>query len=709
LLTGRVPLYLDLGVFHLPIRAFYHRCLIQGQSFDWCPNLYGGMFLSGEGEHGPYHPLHLLLYRFLPLDRAFALEAYLHVPLLFAGLFLFLRRYVHATAALLGALCYTFCAGSICHNIYPNYQGVIAHLPWILLLLDGAAATSSAPIRRLSLCGVGLLTGSQLLLGAPQALSFSLFTEVLFVLFLAWHYRPHWTFWPCWLTANLLGLLIGSVQILATRELLANSTRDGFDPMMGSLLPAQLLQLLAPNLLSHHLPPYDCSEALYFGVVPLILALWWVSLAPRLDLAASRLARFALLLGILTAWLAMGKYGGLYLLQTCLPFVGRFRLPSRYFTLVALAGSILAAVAFDRLLTGQRSRWRQFVLPWSCVAFALGLAIFSRFAYPAENGSSVHRNYFAGPLYLGVAALALTAAAQGRRLGLLALIVLAVVDIEVFSLKAPFWPRESLWTNLPTLAEFEARAESPPCPHDGRWLESAFELPSPLLFNQPILEGYRGGLEPRKLLVYHTLAALRVSYTAWHHLSYWGSKESFPGLRRAGDTWYEVPDPLPRVRLVSHTEVSDAPAEIIGSINLATTALVGHPLALESGKQGTAVLVHEQPGELTVATSAPSRQLLVVADSFDPNWCARVDDKPATVERVNGDFLGCVVDRGQHVVHFSFRPACIRYGRLVSLAGLALTLAFAGFSSGQMLNGQLPQHSERFSASTFRTVEGYCS
>jgi hypothetical protein len=26
-----------------------------------------------------------------------------------------------------------------------------------------------------------------------------------------------------------------------------------------------------------------------------------------------------------------------------------------------------------------------------------------------------------------------------------------------------------------------------------------------------------------------------------------------------------------------------------------------------------------------------------------------------------------------------------------------------------VINGQLPQHSERFSASTFRTVEGYCS
>ncbi|HEY7153062.1 MAG TPA: hypothetical protein VH575_03785, partial [Gemmataceae bacterium] len=277
LLSGRVPIYLDLGLFHLPVRAFYSRCLADGCSFDWMPHFYGGMFLSGEGEHGPYHPLHLLLYRRLPFDRAFALEAFLHCPLLLIGLFVFLRRYVRATAALLGALCYTFCAGSVLHNIYPNYQGVIAHLPWILWLMDITCTTESALRRRLALCGLAVLTGSQLLLGSPQALSYSLFAEALFAVFLAWHRRPRWTFWPAWIAANLLGLLIGSVQLLATRTLLANSTRDQFDPLMGSLMPSQLLQLLAPDLLSRHLPQYYSSEPLYFGAVPLILGLWWLT------------------------------------------------------------------------------------------------------------------------------------------------------------------------------------------------------------------------------------------------------------------------------------------------------------------------------------------------------------------------------------------------------------------------------------------------
>ncbi|HTU23721.1 MAG TPA: hypothetical protein VMG10_37135 [Gemmataceae bacterium] len=719
LLTRRVPIYLDLGIFHLPIRSFYSRCLAEGHSFDWCPHLYGGMFLSGEGEHGPYHPLHLLLYRCLPLDVAFALEAFLHVPLLFAGLFVFLRRYVRDTAALLGAICYTFCSGSVLHNIYPNYQGVIAQLPWILLLLDVAATTSSAVRRRLALSVVALLTGSQLLLGSPQALSYSLFAETLFLLFLAWYRRPHWTFWLGWLAANLLGLAIGSVQLLATRALLTDSTRGSFDPMMGSLLPSQLAQLLAPDLLSMHLPPYACSEPLYFGAVPFILALWWLSLVPTLRVGTQgsdaprrgwqgadrtqsvrtgvptrsvgtrdALGVFALALGLLSGWLALGNYGYLYYLQTCLPVVGQLRLPGRYFTLVAFAASILAAVAFDRLLAGrqepQRISWRQMCLPWAGVAAALVVAIVFRFVYPKENGSSIHRNYFAGPLFLGAAALALTAAARGRWLGLAALIALTVTDIEVFSLKAPFWPRESLWTRLPTLEEFQARAEVPPRLCEGRWLDSAFELPSPLLFKQSVLEGYHGGLEPRKRLDYHTVAALRAAHTAWQHVSRWEKAASIPELRSAGEFWYEVPHPLPRVRLVSRTQVSETPSTEIQNIDLETTALVTHPLQLEAGEPGRARLIHEQTDELDVQVAAPGRQLLVVADTFHASWHAIVDDRPVTVERVNGDFLGCVVQGGAHSVRFVFRPTCVRYGRLLSLAGGTIALLIAAISGLQV-------------------------
>jgi hypothetical protein len=135
-----------------------------------------------------------------------------------------------------------------------------------------------------------------------------------------------------------------------------------------------------------------------------------------------------------------------------------------------------------------------------------------------------------------------------------------------------------------------------------------------------------------------------------------------------------VPGTLPRVRLVGRAVASDDPAHDLGDIDPATTALVTHPLDLDDVPAGTAMLVEERPGRLRIDTEAPGQQLLVVAESHDPGWEVTIDGKAAEVERVNGDFLGCVVSAGGHAVEFVFRPAVLRQGRMLSLAGLAAAL-----------------------------------
>src|SRR5262245_49292501 len=67
MLCGRVYTADDLGAFHLPLRSFYADQLVRGEPFDWCPDLYCGFYLTGEGQVGTYHPLHVLLYRVFPL------------------------------------------------------------------------------------------------------------------------------------------------------------------------------------------------------------------------------------------------------------------------------------------------------------------------------------------------------------------------------------------------------------------------------------------------------------------------------------------------------------------------------------------------------------------------------------------------------------------------------------------------------------------
>src|SRR5215208_4317721 len=107
--AGRVYVADDLGAYHLPLRSFYAEQLERGQSFDWLPSLFSGFYLTGEGQVGSYHPLHLLMYRYLPLGMAFDLELLLSYPAMLAGMYLLLRRWLgRRDAAMFGALVFTF-------------------------------------------------------------------------------------------------------------------------------------------------------------------------------------------------------------------------------------------------------------------------------------------------------------------------------------------------------------------------------------------------------------------------------------------------------------------------------------------------------------------------------------------------------------------------------------------------------------------------
>src|ERR1041385_2963417 len=53
--AGRVYVADDLGAMHLPMRMFYSGQLAAGEPFDWNPDLFGGFYLTGEGQAGTYH------------------------------------------------------------------------------------------------------------------------------------------------------------------------------------------------------------------------------------------------------------------------------------------------------------------------------------------------------------------------------------------------------------------------------------------------------------------------------------------------------------------------------------------------------------------------------------------------------------------------------------------------------------------------------
>ena len=650
----------DLGDFHLPVRDFYATQLSRGESFDWMPGLYGGFYISAEGQLGGYHPGHWLLYRTLPLGAAFDLELLLSYPLLFAGTFLFFRRLVgRRDAALFGALTFTFGGFCLLHFLHPNAIAVVAHLPWLLWAIDVALTTSNHKARVAAELAIGLLTASQLLLGYPQYVWLSLLAEAAFIVWRLMRREATWS-GVAWIAAALFcGVLVGALQWIPTWHLLQESVRDTSDAAFrnsGSLHPLNLVQLVAPYLFQTRVVGQNTHElGLYIGAVPLVLCVWLF--ANRRDWGRQRpLIRALLVCTVLATLLAAGEYGGLYRLQAWVPLANRFRFPCRAIVLVQLCLAALAAVAAGQLFAQRatssvdRSRGHRSLVIVTLAA--VGLAIVGPLIW-REHVAALPL-VWTGPLLIGCAAGLVALTGREARGTAVALVLFTAVDLGVYGLSYSVYGRTA------DLNGYVAQIERPPqqnglriaAPERGKFRTGDRML----LAGLSRIDGY-AGLEPAKRLDYRKPEALALAGVGW-------VLEPAGNDARAERTWTAIRPTAPHARLVPRT------------LQVRTSS---RPLTPPVTPMGAVRVLEDAPGRIVVETTTDDEQLLVTTESFDSGWTATVDGQRVTIVRVDGDFLGCPAAAGNHRVQLEFRPRARQMGVLVSSLGLGLLIFAACF------------------------------
>jgi hypothetical protein len=286
----------------------------------------------------------------------------------------------------------------------------------------------------------------------------------------------------------------------------------------------------------------------------------------------------------------------------------------------------------------------------------------------------------AGPALLALAAGLVAAAARGWFGALVLMVVFTACDLGWYGMGGAVYPRSAL------LGPYIASVAMPPGKPEGRVLASLLRCDEPGLRvgNQMLLAGWQradgyAGLEPQRQLDYELLPALRVAGVRWVEIN--DSTDDIAGLEyggmglpplAGGNQWMEVPQPLPRVRLVTRAQTSAAPSIDIARIAPERTALCEVPLDLPPSTPGTAAVTAESPGRMAIEVQCPATQLLVLAESYHAGWQAAVDGRPRELYRVNGDFMGCVVDAGKHAVTLRFEPDSLQRGWLATWVGLSL-------------------------------------
>lgn len=91
-------------------------------------------------------------------------------------------------------------------------------------------------------------------------------------------------------------------------------------------------------------------------------------------------------------------------------------------------------------------------------------------------------------------------------------------------------------------------------------------------------------------------------------------------------------------------------------------------------------LLDDRTTGVTVEATAREAAVLVLRDSYDPSWTARIDGVPAEIVRANALYRAVAVPPGRHVIRFSYRPRDLRTGLIISAMTALILIAVASAS-----------------------------
>jgi hypothetical protein len=482
------------------------------------------------------------------------------------------------------------------------------------------------------------------------------------------------------LTAKLLALTCAAIQVLPTLHVVQQSTRVAADEafrLQQSLHPANLLCLVNPYLFQQRMYDAHGYQGIYGGATVTALVLWLLLRWRRLQVPRVPVACFAVV-AVLGAILTLGQYGLLYTWVSSLPVLEYFRGPPRHGAMfhagwVGLAAFALAEIVLKKDRAPRREWLPLIALPVIAAIPVAFIVVLRTMGELPEHLARIEEQFaptpnpIAGLALMILATAAVIAAIRHWRYGLLALVLVTIADQGLYHL------RHRTTENLETfIASIDAPNAPPAYRIEPNW-KPVYDV------NGPLMKGYSSvaglvSIEPARALDYKVDPyTLQLAGVKWLRARY-GENEWLNEAYERGETWIELPNPMPRVRLVTQAIVSDDPNNDIRTIDYTQTALVETKVDLEPAAPSDARILDDRPGTITIQTNAPSQQLLITTEAFHDGWRLTIGGEPAEPLRVNGDFLGAIVPPGAHELRFAFDPWSWRWGKGLTIAGVVLTL-----------------------------------
>lgn len=696
-------LFRDIGSLTLPAKhAWVESVRAFGELPQWNPLVVGGAPFLADPSFATYHPLNFVFLLFPTKLLGFAHTWYLalHLPLAFAGYFIFFRRlsgqaFFGALAALAMA-----CSGQMVSGFYQSGSlGGIAAAGWLFYFWW----------RYLESGRIGFLAASSFFLVLPVYCGDPQWSYLLAVFFL-----PAFAFGQvsprsavgALLRLFGLALLAASPQLLPTLDLLFETKRSlGASTLTTtetwSLHPLRLLEWFFPfpfgsdlsawarwPLVTNGPDPMPFVFSLYPGFVffPALLAV-----IP----GKNRQKFFWLALTLFFLWAACGLYVPIslnHLLGKLLPVWSSFRFPERLVVFAQLAVLLAIAQAVRSLgpeVFFRRLAWGVF---FSCAL--VGLCAFFRYPEPIVRTAGL-----SGLLFFVWAAL--TAARKiPLAAGAIGLVAITYADLG-FNLRQMIWPVPAKFISVegsPFAQLLEQRIAAPTLESSPRLLVTGGEKINWSLIDRLGGESlsFPGKLSVHQLLMlqWNTANLFRVgsplgnvTLLSQRQLRFWNEASLLPdgrafGLKgvqfigRASDFSLQTnPDALPLFSVPRGIDFVADDREALKKISDPSWDWRHQIVVQGEGKpQGTAelsfTLKKRTYNRLEVrvrATAASPETWVLWNESFDRNWSLEAKNEWFPLARANywaSAFRVPVLRAGEEIdLHFSYVNPLVRLGQ----------------------------------------------
>jgi hypothetical protein len=721
LLQGRVMFWGTPLLQFLPWRTYALSVLRQGQLPLWNPLLGMGAPLLANYQSAVLYPPHLL---FLAIDPAWGsgLLVMLHLVWAGVGMVRLARRLgMDRLGQCVAGLAFGLSGYLVARSGFFSINAAAAWLPWIILAAHRMSAMlPQAPgwrARIWSSIPLAVALAFQWTAGHAQT---AWYTLVLVGAWVIWRSLESGG-WRS-LVINCAGLAaagglafgLAAPQLLPTLEYLTQSYRaQTLDPELAltySFWPWRLLGLLAPSIfgspVSGNYWGYAnfWEDAIYIGVLPLLLALVALVRAVRNRGSHSGLSRFLAAASLLSIVLALGNHTPVFpwLFRT-IPTFGLFQAPTRWMLLFGFSLALLAgagASAWGKV-EGRSLYWSR--LGTAGAGAVAGAAWLTRLILPDVEPTFIRAVSIAGVWLSLAGALVLLRRAQASAAWTVVVALVVVADVVIAGMGLNPMTSPDLYRGRTMLAERVDDGHRAFFPAD---LEQDIKFEWAFRFDTlNALEDWRpireSGLPNVTLLdgipsVSNFDPLQPERWVRWMEmLERGGESDSLlrlmdVGWRAGSSRSLDIPaefHALPgsaRARLVPGARVVDSGDAALAAVSapgfdpqaeVILEAEAGQPMPASGARGTAAVIPSEDPNRVTVQVDAEGPTWLLLSDTWYPGWEARLDGNGVTIWRADYLFRAVSVPAGEHVVEFIYRPRSFLTGLV--LAAVAV-LALAG-------------------------------